>query len=72
MKTINTQRLVVFDNANTTIKVDGKETKFNEWKYIKLIGYFIGRHEFKRVWLDDDDSQTYLVDFNKLKENKLV
>ncbi len=55
MKTINTQRLVVFDNANTTIKVDGKETRFNEWKYQRLIFDFIGRHEFKRVWLDDDD-----------------
>lgn len=73
MKTINTTRLVIFDNANTTIKIiGGKEQRFNEWKYDRLIFQLLGKHEFKRVWIDNDDSQTYEVDFNKLKELKLV
>ena len=73
MKTINTTRLVIFDNENHSIKVIGFEKHhYNEWKYQKVIFQLLGKHDFSKLWFDDKDDYTYQVDFNKLKEFKLV
>lgn len=73
MKTINTTRPTIFDNENFSIKVLGSEKHyFNEWKYQKVIFELLGRHDFSKLWFDDKDDYAYSVDFNKLKEFKLV
>lgn len=73
MKTINTTRLVIFDNENFSIKVIGFEKHyFNELKYLELIFQLLGKYDISKLWIDDKDDHTYQVDFNKLKEFKLI